>query len=474
MDKKIHQPFETALFTLLRLIYAKIICYCNLEIHLRTIPERPHTMTWLSHKKFLVILLVLCSFLAVTGVPQAAHAAELQKLRYGPHPGKDRLVFDMDIQTDVDARLDGRDLVISFANLERPDFIETLKNMGPVESVSIQSTTDKETKLLLTLERNMHLAKDFWLLDEKTQKSPRYIVDLSFVPQKETHIEMATSDNQRLDALLNDIAGESEKKAALVNVAKDFPPLPLRKPNPEKLETAFIENWKPLIVIDAGHGGKDPGAIAHNGQREKDIVLKLARELKNKLDATGRYRTRLTRKDDRFIKLRERVNFARREKGDLFISLHADSIPDRDVTGASVYTLSDKASDAQTAKLAARENKADLIGGVDLSHEDKDVANILLDLVTRDTTNQSKFFANVVVEQFRMQGVKTLKTPHRHAGFAVLKAPDIPAILVENGFISSPSEVEKLNNAQHREKITSALLNSVDSYFSRMIALRAQ
>lgn len=225
---------------------------------------------------------------------------------------------------------------------------------------------------------------------------------------------------------------------------------------------------KPMIVIDAGHGGDDPGAIGDGGKREKDVTLAVAKELGKQLEATGRYRVHLTRASDKFIKLQDRVAIGRKNGGDLFISLHADSIDKPGVSGASIYTLSNKASDAQTAKLAARENRADLIAGVDLSHEDKEVANILIDLAMRDTMNQSKFFANMIVKQAQRNGIKMLEKPHRFAGFAVLKAPDIPSVLIEMGFMSNKNEVSQLTTPAHRQKIARTIVSGIDGYFAKV------
>ena len=169
-----------------------------------------------------------------------------------------------------------------------------------------------------------------------------------------------------------------------------------------------------------------------------------------------------------FIKLRDRVIFARRHEADLFISIHADSIRNPKIRGASIYTLSEKASDAQTARLAARENKADLIAGVDLQHEDADVANILIDLVKRDTMNQSKFFAESLVKTFQSSGIRTLENPHRYAGFAVLKAPEIPSVLIEAGFLSNRKDARLLDQKEYRSKIAKTIASGVDHYIARV------
>lgn len=225
---------------------------------------------------------------------------------------------------------------------------------------------------------------------------------------------------------------------------------------------------KPLIVIDPGHGGVDPGAIGANGIFEKHVALSMAKDLKKLLEGTGRYDVKLTRENDVYLRLYQRVDFARTNNADLFISLHADSIGKSDVRGASFYTLSEKASDDQTARLAERENKADIIAGTDLSHEDAQVANILIDLAMRDTMNQSKFFANTIADKMNDHSVRLLQSPHRYAGFAVLKAPDVPSVLIELGFMSNKNEAQMLASPEYRAKIARALAASIDSYFEKV------
>lgn len=232
-------------------------------------------------------------------------------------------------------------------------------------------------------------------------------------------------------------------------------------------QEAKIRLEKPLIIIDPGHGGQDPGAIGANGMYEKTIVLAVGLELKRQLEASGRYRVKMTRDSDVFIPLGGRVKYARRQKGDLFISLHADSIRNASVTGASVYTLSDTASDKETAKLAERENKSDLIAGVDLSNQEEDVAGILIDLAARDTMNQSRFLARTVLNTFDANGVKVIDKSQKSAGFAVLKAMDIPSVLIEMGYLTNMNEVQKLSSPRHRQLIAANIMRSVDYFFQK-------
>ena len=236
--------------------------------------------------------------------------------------------------------------------------------------------------------------------------------------------------------------------------------LPLRKPKPSKRR-------KRIIVFDPGHGGADPGAVSLKGIYEKHITLAAAREFKTQLEKTGRYKVLLTRTRDTFIKLRERVEFARDAKAELFISLHADKIRNSKIRGLSVHTLSEKASDREAAELAVRENKVDLIVGVNLSKESKDVTNILIDLAQRETMNQSARFATLLVSELKRE-TKLLRNTHRFAGFAVLKAPDVPSVLLEMGFLSNRYDERNLRRKSYRAKLAKSVVRAVGRYFARI------
>jgi N-acetylmuramoyl-L-alanine amidase len=220
---------------------------------------------------------------------------------------------------------------------------------------------------------------------------------------------------------------------------------------------------KALIVIDPGHGGIDPGALGSNAM-EKNITLAVAKQLRQQLLATGRFRVVLTRDKDVFIPLRDRFKIARDKNADLFISLHADSNPSTQARGASVYTLSDKASDAEAEALATKENKSDVIAGVDLSKENQTVSGILIDLAQRETTNMSSRFASILVNDLRNETMM-LQNSHRFAGFAVLKAPDVPSVLLEMGYVSSSADEQLLTNAKHQKKLAGAVSRAIENYF---------
>jgi N-acetylmuramoyl-L-alanine amidase len=222
---------------------------------------------------------------------------------------------------------------------------------------------------------------------------------------------------------------------------------------------------KKIIVIDPGHGGIDSGTNGVNGMEEKNLVLAEGLRLKKALLEQGRYIVHMTRDSDVFIPLKERVAIARSDHADLFISLHADSNPDSDVTGLSIYTLSNSGSDKEAAALARKENQSDVIAGVDLSGENAQVAPILIDLAQRDTINKSVHFATIALAALSHVTDILPRSPHRSAGFAVLKAPDIPAVLVELGYLSNRSDARQMNTAAWRARVAEALATAVDRQF---------
>ena len=222
------------------------------------------------------------------------------------------------------------------------------------------------------------------------------------------------------------------------------------------------EESKFIVTIDAGHGGIDPGAI-NLGKKEKNITLIAAKELKNILEKKN-FKVFLTRTNDTFISLKKRRHIAKKNNSDLFISLHVDSLKKKATRGTSIYTLSEKASDSITARLAERENKVDLIAGVNLRDVDNEVASILLDLNRRETKNSSSLFAESYVNIVRKNGHRLLRRPHRHAGFAVLKSTDIPSVLIELGFLSNTNDVKLLTKKKRRLRLLNSLAEAIELF----------
>jgi N-acetylmuramoyl-L-alanine amidase len=229
---------------------------------------------------------------------------------------------------------------------------------------------------------------------------------------------------------------------------------------------------RPVIVLDPGHGGIDPGAVGAGGVLEKDIVYAFARRLRERLEEGGRYRVILTRHGDAFVALGERVRIAQRAQADLFVSIHADSISSApQVSGLTVYTGSDRASDRESERLADRENQADAAAGVEDAQMPDEVADILHDLTQRETRGFSHGFAARLVEE--LDGVARLnKNPHRQAGFRVLRAHDVPSVLLELGYLSSQRDIQQLMSEEWRDKATAAMTDAIGRYFTTRFANR--
>ena len=228
---------------------------------------------------------------------------------------------------------------------------------------------------------------------------------------------------------------------------------------------------RPLVVLDPGHGGLDSGTVAPTGDTEKTIVLEFAQQLREKLEKSGKYRVAMTRTDDRFVPLADRVQLARLRQAALFLSIHADALVHRDSEsrGASIYTLSETASDAEAARLAEAENRADVIAGVDLSAEPNDVADILIDLAQRETKAFSANFAHALVKELKATS-RLHKHPLKSAGFRVLKAPDVPSVLIELGYVSSSQDLKYLMSDAWRARATDSIVQAITTFFTTRLA----
>jgi N-acetylmuramoyl-L-alanine amidase len=289
-----------------------------------------------------------------------------------------------------------------------------------------------------------------------------FLIDKSFVLEARDDqparlvIDLVPTDEKTFQASLREARQAAVEKASL--------PLPAAPVRPA--------DAKPIIVLDPGHGGVDPGTSSSNGVTEKVVVLKFAKELKKKLLATGRYEVYLTRNDDTFLPLKDRVAFAQKKGAGLFLSIHADYFPTKidDARGATVYTLSEEASDDEARELAAKENFSDAIAGVALPDDsDGVVANILIDLAQRETQNRSVVFARSIVGE--LAGKTILHTKRlRSAGFRVLKAPDVPSVLLELGFLSNPDDEKELTSERWRDRMADSVAEAIDDYFAERIA----
>ena len=292
----------------------------------------------------------------------------------------------------------------------------------------------------------------------------------------EVNMEKHSDDNYHLTFVIN-----SSKEALSKNNARDMNEfldiilsqdhfLDIAKNSFEEAQTILTNqivdkpDRKPVIVIDAGHGGKDPGAVNKGGDREKSITLQYALDLAKRLRKSNHYEVYLTRDKDKFISLGGRQYYARRKNADLFISLHADSAPSSKATGLSIYTLSNKSSDSVAAMLARKANKSDVIAGIDLTGENKDVANFMIDLSQRKGMQKSKNFSDILHKNIKNK-INTVSKEQRYAGFAVLKNSNMASILIELGFVSNKSDVKKLKSSSYRKTLTKAIKDSIDDYF---------
>jgi N-acetylmuramoyl-L-alanine amidase len=291
-----------------------------------------------------------------------------------------------------------------------------------------------------------------------------FLIDKSFVLEARDDqparlvIDLVPTDEATFQTKLREV-----KQASAASTPVPFPEPPTRP-----------ADAKPIIVLDPGHGGVDPGTSSESGVTEKEVVLQFAKELRQKLVATGRYEVHLTREDDTFLPLKERVAIAQKKGAGLFLSIHADYFPARidDARGATIYTLSERASDEEARALAAKENFSDAIAGVELpSDSDELVANILIDLAQRETQNRSVVFARSIVGELAAKNKSALHTKRlRSAGFRVLKAPDVPSVLLELGFLSNPDDEKLLTSAAWRDRMGDSVTAAVDGYFTKRIA----
>lgn len=225
----------------------------------------------------------------------------------------------------------------------------------------------------------------------------------------------------------------------------------------------------PLVMLDPGHGGADTGATGPGGELEKTLVLAMAHLVKERLERSGKARVQMTRNTDVFVPLRERVRLARQAKAALFISIHADAVPDEaEVRGASVYVLSERATDESAARLAERENRADLAGGVEAKEENDDVSDILFDLARRESRVFSNHFARGLVGALP-KATRLHKNPLRGAGFRVLRAPDVPSVLVELGYLTTPDEAKTMMTDEWRRGVADAISDAVERFLSEKV-----
>jgi N-acetylmuramoyl-L-alanine amidase len=287
----------------------------------------------------------------------------------------------------------------------------------------------------------------------------RIVIDLSRPARVEKAASVDAPTGPRLEIDL------SETDAASFAAAAEAARAHLAAAPTPNAPAAPAPGDKPLLVIDPGHGGVDIGASGKHGEMEKHIVMDFARALRARLESRGQVKVAFTRDDDVFIPLEERVRIARSHNASLFLSIHADTLGEASVEGATVYTVSAKASDAEAARIAEKENRADLSAGVQRPADQEDVGDILLDLTRRETKAFSRQFAEALIGRWRDAG-NLNKNPSRSAGFVVLKAHDVPSVLLELGYLSSDADLARLTSPQWRERAADATASAIETYFA--------
>lgn len=384
-----------------------------------------------------------CAFSATDSVA----ASGITSMRIGQGVGSVRIVFDADRKFDYKVFLlnEPKRLVIDTFDVKvSPEIEKYVDKNNLVTKTRLGSVGTDGIRIVFDLQKPAIVKKAF-MLAPQSNFGWRFVIDVSIASEREFSSKVgskyALSNENSFAGSYSSSSSKSSSKAKTVNKKK-------------------------IIVLDPGHGGKDPGAIGYSGVYEKNITLAMAKELKVILEKEG-YKVHLTRSTDIFIPLRDRVKIARKYNADLFMSIHADSAVNRSAKGLSVYTLSETASDKEAAALAERENKADVVAGLNLLEHSKEVSDILINLAQRETMNRSSEFASFMVQEMR-KSVKLRDNTHRFAGFAVLKAPDVPSVLLEMGYLSNRTEERLLKQKDYRRKLAVSTSKAVEKYFDNM------
>ncbi|HUT51451.1 MAG TPA: N-acetylmuramoyl-L-alanine amidase [Alphaproteobacteria bacterium] len=391
------------------------------------------------------VILLLALAGAATAAGAAENAVDATGVRIGSHGEETRFVVDLS------GPVRHRTFTIAHPNrvvIDLPKLSWRTRREGPRQRNAVIRTyrfgafTVGANRIVIELRQPATIVRAFVLPPRGKVSSYRFVLDLKPVSQ---------------EAFLSGVRGPARRQRGDRAIRRT--PRGKRPPS-----------HKPVIVLDPGHGGIDPGTRGKHGTREKHVTFKVARAVRRRLLATGKYKVVMTRNGDTFVPLRQRIAIARKAEGDLFISLHADALSIKSFRGAAVYTLSEKASDDEAAALAQKENKADIIAGIDLGRESGEVRNILIDLAQRETMNRSIRLARFLIGDLRREINLVRNKKHRFAGFAVLRAPDVPSVLIELGYLSNSADERLLRSPAHHAKLARAIVRAVDRY----IALQAK
>jgi len=417
----------------------------------------------------------LAATLFVPLVPTAARAAELVAVRLWPAPDYTRLTLELDaeLKTEHFVLDNPHRVVLDIEGVELNaalrDVVAKVRPDDPyIASIRVGQNRPNVVRLVLDLKQET--VPQLFSLKPVGEYKHRLVLDLYPKVERDPLLALANQDDD--DPILKMLERlQSEQNAARgTGPAIEGAPIPDAAPQPapprRRAEQQPISRMI-TVAIDPGHGGEDPGAIGRGGTREKDVVLKIARILKAKIDQQPNMRAMLTRDGDYFVPLHVRVAKARRVQADLFVSVHADAWIKPTARGSSVFALSESGASSSAARwLAAKENASDLIGGVNIGSHDKQIARVLLDLSTTAQINDSLKLGRAVLDE--LSTINRLHKPRvEQAGFAVLKAPDIPSILIETAFISNPEEEKRLSDLAYQDRMATAIMQGIQRYFAK-------
>ena len=412
----------------------------DIKMEIRAVTHKEGHVAAGSCRSALFLLLAMV-FIAFAPVCRAADVP-LQAISYkmAGDATKMRVVMNFDAEPDVKWLLlrGPNRLVIDLPNTKFSIDPKDMKARGLVTHVRYGNVEAGTSRLVLT-GKGPFLVDRFDVLKNEDGNGFRLAVDLSAASEREFEAALAVQA-QTTGSIVS--ADKGDRVAARPAAGRRF-----------------------TIVIDPGHGGFDGGAEGLNGTVEKNVTLAFATELRDKLAATSRYNVFMTRETDQFLRLDDRVRIARQHEADLFISIHADTISMKGIRGATVYTVSDKASDAEAQALADRENLSDQLAGIEIKNDSPEVTDILIDLIRRETHSFSMSFAHTLVGQLATS-VSLINNPHRFAGFKVLKAPDVPSVLVELGYLSNAKDEAQLLDAEWRGKAAQSITDAVALFAS--------
>lgn len=395
----------------------------------------------LIHISYLILIVLLSSLAPSFGQEQNKNLPVAFSGNIAGDTASTRLFIDFD-----------QNLSFKTTYMDKPnriiiDLDETVFNLGEenkleprglISAVQFGRISQGRSRIVLTLAAPVEIIKSS-LKKRLDEESYRFLID------------MDSTDEATFSNLLQEQKAKSQSTGNLA--VKGDRVVPVQK-----------KDGRFTIVIDPGHGGIDGGAVGRNGAQEKDIVFAFSKVVRDKLISAGPFDVLMTREEDKFMSLRDRLEFSRRSKADLFISIHADSLRQRFVRGSTIYTLSKKASDRLSEKLAETENSADLVGGVAVEDEVEAVADILVDLTTSETKRFSRRFSSLLVKNLGSE-IRLIKNPQRSAAFGVLKAPEVPSVLIELGYLSNVEDERLLQSAEFKAKAGQAIAQSVLDFF---------